>query len=76
MVGALLLEAPREFFVSVPGFVPPNTFPAPAGAAEWADPQTKTFVTGGSEPDQFSDPAPAAKSQPNPEDEYWSRPHA
>jgi hypothetical protein len=55
------------------GFVPPGQFVAQP--SEWADPQTKHFVTGGSEPDQFSDRPVPLKSAPNPEDEYWSRPN-
>lgn len=75
VVGALLLTVPREYFGAAPGFVPPIPFGAPASQSEWAAPQTKPFVTGGSEPDQFSDPAVSSKSASNPEDEYWSRPH-
>ncbi len=74
-VGGLLLAAPREYFGTAPGFVPPSQFEAPASEPQWAGPQTKPFVTGGSEPDQFSDPAVLPKSAPIQEDEYWSRPH-
>lgn len=74
-VGALLLAAPREHFAGVPGFVPPIPFVASPSQPEWAAPQTKTFVTGGSEPDQFSDRADLPMSPHGREDEYWSRPH-
>ncbi|HWS37247.1 MAG TPA: hypothetical protein VN408_31510 [Actinoplanes sp.] len=73
-VGALLLAAPREYFAGVPGFVPPIPFGEQPSPAEWAAPQTKTFVTGGSEPDQFSDRTVLPKSPHGQEDEYWSRP--
>ncbi|BEL10521.1 hypothetical protein Q0Z83_087120 [Actinoplanes sichuanensis] len=61
-VGILVLTAPSEFF-------------GHSGSPEWAKPQTNPFVTGGSEPDQFSDPALSPKSTSNPEDEFWSRPN-
>jgi hypothetical protein len=61
VVGVLVLTAPREFFRN-------------SVSPEWAIPQTKPFVTGESEPDQFSDPAVSPKSTSNPEDEFWSRP--
>ncbi|GAA4939544.1 hypothetical protein [Actinoplanes utahensis] len=70
LVGALLLAAPREFF----GGKPAGQFVTPATPSEWAVPQTKPFVTGGSEPDQFSDLPALSKSAPKQEDEYWSRP--
>ena len=67
------LDATPVPAVALPGFVPPGQFVA--DPSEWAAPQTKPFVTGGSEPDQFSDRPTSPKSAPNPEDEYWSRPH-
>ena len=71
VVALLLLVTPREFFA---GGKSASQFVTPATPSEWAAPQTKPFVTGGSEPDQFSDlPAPP-KSPSKPEDEYWSRP--
>ncbi|WP_203803707.1 hypothetical protein [Actinoplanes couchii] len=75
VVGALLMVAPREYFASAPAFLAPGQFVAPPSQSEWAAPQTKPFVTGGSEPDQFSHPAVLPKSAPGQEDEYWSRPH-
>ncbi|GAA0427147.1 hypothetical protein Aca07nite_36120 [Actinoplanes capillaceus] len=79
VVGVLLLAAPGEFFgrtapagTALPGFVPPSQIVAPSTG--WAAPQSQPFVTGGSEPDQFSDQPAPSKSEPNPEDEYWSRP--
>ncbi|GIF43820.1 hypothetical protein [Actinoplanes xinjiangensis] len=62
VVGLLVLVTPRGFFGHSP-------------SSEWAIPQTNPFVTGGSEPDQFSDPAVSPKSTSNPEDEFWSRPN-
>jgi hypothetical protein len=62
VVGILVLAAPREFFGN-------------SASPEWAGPQTKPFVTDGSEPDQFSVPAVPPKSTSNLEDEFWSRPH-
>ncbi|MEU8658916.1 hypothetical protein [Actinoplanes philippinensis] len=62
VVGVLVLVSPRGFF-------------GHSASPEWANPQTKPFVTGGSEPDQFSGPAGAPKSTSNLEDEFWSRPH-
>lgn len=80
VVGVLLLAAPRGFFggtpapaAAPPSFVPSGQFVAQP--SEWASPQMKPFVTGGSEPDQFSDQPAPPKSEPKPEDEYWSRPH-
>ncbi|MDI6102876.1 hypothetical protein QLQ12_30085 [Actinoplanes sp. NEAU-A12] len=80
VVGALLLAAPRGFFggtaepaAALPGFVPPGQLVAQP--PEWASPQTKSFVTGGSEPDQFSDQPTPPKSAASPEHEYWSRPN-
>lgn len=71
LVGGLLLAAPREFFG---GGKPVDQFVTPATPTEWAAPQTKPFVTGGSEADQFSDLPVPSNSAPKPEDEYWSRP--
>ncbi|MEV0897008.1 hypothetical protein [Actinoplanes sp. NPDC049802] len=78
-VGVLLLAAPGEFFgrtvpagTALPGFVPPSQIVA--STTEWAAPQSQPFVTGRSEPDQFPDQPTPRKSEPNPEDEYWSRP--
>ncbi|MEV4276810.1 hypothetical protein [Actinoplanes xinjiangensis] len=62
VVGLLVLATPRGFF-------------GHSASSEWATPQTNPFVTGGSEPDQFSDPAVSPKSTSNPEDEFWSRPN-
>ena len=71
VVGVLVLAAPSAFFGGGAGYVTPVNSVSP----EWGSPQTKPFVTGQSEPDQFSDPTASPKSTPNPEDEYWSRPH-
>lgn len=71
IVGALVLAAPSAFFGDRTAYVTPVNSASP----EWGGSQTKPFVTGGSEPDQFSDVAAQPKSEPNPEDEYWSRPH-
>jgi hypothetical protein len=71
VVAALVLAAPGAFFAGKPAFVTPVNSVSP----EWGSPQTKPFVTDGSEPDQFSDLTSSPKSTPNQEDEYWSRPH-
>jgi hypothetical protein len=71
VVGVLVLTAPSAFFAGASAYVTPVNSASP----EWVSPQTKPFVTGGSEPDQFSDLPASPKSTPNPEDEYWSRPH-
>ncbi|MEU4621063.1 hypothetical protein AB0G04_13920 [Actinoplanes sp. NPDC023801] len=71
VVAVLVLVAPRTFFGGAAAYAPTVNSTSP----EWAGPQTKPFVTGGSEHDQFSDLPSSTKSTPNPEDEYWSRPN-
>jgi hypothetical protein len=71
VVAVLVLAAPSAFFGGTAAYATTVNSVSP----EWGSPQTKLFVTGGSEHDQFSDPPASPKSTPNPEDEYWSRPH-